>query len=152
MSDDLTQSTARPPSTFRFTVTFGATNRVATFQEVSSLEDQVQFIPYRSGDRQTSLSSRLGNMIPQYKDVVLKRGIITSDYFQKWQNDITMNTIKREIVTIQLCDEKMKPVATWTLINAWPSKITGVALENNSKEVAIDSMALVHEGIKAKVG
>jgi len=58
-----------------------------------------------------------------------------------------MNTIKRETVVIQLLDESAKPTMTWTLTNAWPTKITGTDLKSDANEVAVESLELAHEGL-----
>lgn len=58
-----------------------------------------------------------------------------------------MNTIKRETVTIQLLDEQGSPTMSWTLTNAWPTKVTGTDLKSGTNEVAIESMELAHEGL-----
>ena len=60
---------------------------------------------------------------------------------------IKMNTIKRKTVTISLLDEKGAPVMTWTLGNAWPTKITSTDLKSDGNEVAIESIEIVHEGL-----
>ena len=58
-----------------------------------------------------------------------------------------MNTIERHPVTIKLLDETGKPTMTWTLKNAWPSKITGTDLKSTGTEVAIETLVITHEGL-----
>ena len=81
-------------------------------------------------------------------NVTLKKGVFVKDNdFFKWYDDIKMNTIKRETVTIQLLDEGGKSTMTWTLINAWPTKISSPDLKSDANEVAIETLELAHEGI-----
>ena len=58
-----------------------------------------------------------------------------------------MNTIKRETVVIKLLDESGSPTMTWTLTNAWPTKITGTDLKSEANEVAVETLELAHEGL-----
>ena len=56
-----------------------------------------------------------------------------------------MDTIRREKVVIELLDESGNPIMTWTLSNAWPSKVSGTDLESNGNKIAIESIELVYE-------
>ena len=81
-------------------------------------------------------------------NVTLKKGIFVNDNnFWKWYDAIKMNTIKRETVVIQLLDESAKPTMTWTLSNAWPTKITGTDMKSDANEVAVETLELAHEGL-----
>jgi phage tail-like protein len=80
-------------------------------------------------------------------NVTLKKGIFAKDNkFFDWQKKITMNTVQRSTVTIRLLDESGSPTMTWTLTNAWPTKITGTDLKSDGNEVAVESLELAHEG------
>ena len=58
-----------------------------------------------------------------------------------------MNTIKRQTVIVKLLDESGQPTMTWTLNNAWPTKITGTDLKSYGNEVAVDAIEIAHEGL-----
>jgi len=58
-----------------------------------------------------------------------------------------INEKYRRTVTIKLLNEKHEPIIVWTLLKAWPSKITSTDLKADANEVAIESMTLVHEGL-----
>ena len=53
----------------------------------------------------------------------------------------------RREVTISLLGEEHQPLITWTLQNAWPSKIQSTDLNAFANEIAIETMVLVHEGL-----
>ena len=36
---------------------------------------------------------------------------------------------------------------SWTLSNAWPTKITGTDLKSDANEVAVETIELAHEGL-----
>lgn len=44
-------------------------------------------------------------------------------------------------------DEAGKPTMTWTLLNAWPTKVMSTDLEVAGDEVAIESIEIMHEGL-----
>ena len=84
----------------------------------------------------------------KYSNVTMKKGIFKGDNkFWEWFNQIKMNTIKRIDITISLLDETDAPAMTWTLKNAWPTKISGYELKAEGNEVAVESIEIVHEGM-----
>ncbi len=136
-----------PLPMFYFAVQFGSQNNTVSFQEISGLDTETQNIEYRHGDRkQFSIVKMPG--IAKAGNVTFKKGMFKSDSpFFEWFDNIRMNTIKRETVTIQLLDENGSPAMTWTLANAWPVKISGTDLKSDAKEVAVEILELAHEGI-----
>ena len=58
-----------------------------------------------------------------------------------------MNTIERQNVVIKLLDETGNPVMTWTLNNAWPTKISATDLKSDGNEIAVESLEIMHEGL-----
>tara|TARA_Y100000782_G_scaffold115414_1_gene158053 strand:+ start:5327 stop:5788 length:462 start_codon:yes stop_codon:yes gene_type:complete len=152
MSDGSAQNDIWPLPKFYFKVALGSQDSTVSFQEVSGLETETQPIEYRHGDSKQFSTIKMPG-IAKTGNVTLKKGIFVNDNnFWKWYDAIKMNTIKRETVTIQLLDEKGSPTMTWTLANAWPSKITGTDLKSDANEVAVESMELVHEGLTISNG
>ena len=39
---------------------------------------------------------------------------------------------------------------TWTLTNAWPTKVTGTDLKSDGSEVAIESLEIAYETLTVK--
>jgi phage tail-like protein len=143
----VTQDNVWPLPKFYFTVKLGSQDSTVSFQEVSGLEAETQIIEYRqSNSKQFSTIKMPG--IAKYGNVILKKGIFIKDNnFFKWYDAIKMNTIKRETVTIQLLDESGNPTMTWTLTNAWPTKISSPDLKSDGNEVAVETLELAHEGL-----
>jgi phage tail-like protein len=79
----------------------------------------------------------------------LKKGTFKGDT-DLWTeyNKIKMNTFKRSSITINLLDESNSVAMTWTLTNAFPSKITVTDMKSDANEVAVETMELTHEGLK----
>ena len=140
-------NSAWPMPKFRFKVNFGTEMKTIAFQDVSGMDVENQIIEYRKSDSKVVSAIKMPGMV-KYGNVTLKRGIMANDNaFWKWYKDININIIKRQTVTIKLLDENGKVSMTWTLKNAWPTKVTGTDLKSDGNEVAIDTIELAHEGL-----
>ncbi|MBI1763571.1 MAG: phage tail protein [Acidobacteria bacterium] len=147
MADDGSKQSASvwPLPKFYFQVNWGG--QVMNFQEVSGLDVEAQPIEYRHGDSPVFSTIKMPG-IKKYGNVTMKKGVFKGDQkFWDWFNQIKLNTIKRETVTISLLDETGAPTMVFTLTNAWPTKITGTDLKSDGNEVAIETIELVHEGL-----
>ncbi len=69
-----------------------------------------------------------------------------------WYNQIELNTITegRKTVVIQLLNETGKPTMSWTLNNAWPTKITSTDMKSDGNEAAIDTIEIAYETLVIK--
>jgi len=135
-----------PVPKFYFNVTLGDKGEIA-FQEVSGLDTEHELIEYRSGNSKEFSTVKMPGM-RKASDVTLKKGMFADDtalfsYFA----EVTMNTVARQTVNIQLLDETGNTLFTWTLKNAWPLKFTGTDLNAQNSEVAIEELVLAHEGL-----
>ena len=144
--DGSTQSASIwPMPKFHFQVKWG--DQEMSFQEVTGLDAQSEEIKYRTGDSPIYSVIKMPGLI-KYSNVTMKKGIFKGDNkFWDWFSQIKMNTIKRIDITISLLDEENKPAMTWTLKNAWPTKISGYELKAEGNEVAVESIEIVHEGM-----
>ena len=78
----------------------------------------------------------------------MKKGVFANDNsFWDWYNKIKMNTIERQNVVIKLLDEAGNPAMTWTLLNAWATKISSTDMKSDGNEVAVESIEIMHEGL-----
>ncbi|TVR54196.1 MAG: phage tail protein [Gemmatimonadales bacterium] len=146
MADDgSTQSaTVWPLPKFYFQVKWDGD--VMSFQEVTGLDAEAQPIEYRAGDSKVFSVASMPGLV-KYSTVTMKKGVFAKDNsFWKWFDEIKMNTITRKAVTISLLDEEGNPTMVWSLVNAWPKKITGTDLKSQGNDVAVESIELVHEG------
>lgn len=125
------------------------------FTEVTGLDFETEVIEYREGNNPTYNKHKQPGLT-KYSNVTLKRGSVIEDFefFKLWRETAKFqesNKIKkvfRRDITIKLLNEDHKPIITWTLENAWPSKIQSTDLKADGNEVAIETMELVHEGLK----
>ena len=144
--DGSTQSASIwPMPKFHFQVKWG--DQEMSFQEVTGLDAQSEEIKYRTGDSPIYSVIKMPGLI-KYSNVTMKKGIFKGDNkFWDWFSQIKMNTIKRIDITISLLNEENNPAMTWTLKNAWPTKISGYELKAEGNEVAVESIEIVHEGM-----
>ncbi len=149
MADDdgSKQSTAVwPLPKFHFQVKWDST--VMSFQEVSGLDVEAQPIEYRHGDSKEFSTIKMPG-IKKSGNVTMKKGVFKSDNkFWDWFKQIQMNVVKRIPITISLLDENQGVTMTWTLKNAWPTKITGTDLKSDGNEVAVETIEIAHEGLE----
>ena len=151
MTDDgTTEKSTWPMPKFHFRVDLGDEFKGIAFQEVSGLDTEAQIIEYRKSDSPEFAANKIPG-IANHGNVTLKRGIfVYNDAFRDWMSEITMNTIKRQTLTIKLLDENGKSAMQWQLNNAWPTKITGTDINSNGDEVAVESLEIAHDGILIK--
>ena len=135
-----------PLPKFYFMVDWGSTTNIP-FQEVSGLVIEAQPINYRHGNSPVFSEISMPGLVKN-SNVTMKKAVFTKDNsFWDWYVKIKMNTIERQNVVIKLLDEGGNPTMTWTLINAWPTKITSTDLKSDGSEVAVESIEIAHEGL-----
>lgn len=115
------------------------------FHEVSGLDTETQVIEYRHGNSKEFSPIKMPGL-KKVGNVTLKKGVFAKDNkFWAWYSAIKMNTLARQTVVIKLLDETGAPTMTWTLSNAWPTKIQSTDLKADGNEVAIESIELAYE-------
>ena len=86
-------------------------------------------------------------------NVTMKKGIfVTDENLNKWFSSITMNTIARSTVVINLMDQGGQGAYVWTLNNAFPTKLTGTDMKSDGNEVAVESIEIAYETMAFKLG
>ncbi len=151
MADDgSAQGSNWPLPKFYFKVTWADGNDTA-FQEVSGLDAEAQILEYRHGNSPVFSTIKMPGIM-KYGNITMKKGVFTKDnIFWDWYSQIKMNVIARVTITISLCDESGDPMMTWTLKNAWPTKVTSTDMKSDGNEVAIESIEIAHEGVEISV-
>lgn len=82
-------------------------------------------------------------------NITLKRGIVQGDNeLYRWFAFVGRTTVERRPLTIELLNDEMQPVVTWSIAEAWPVKCEGPSLKATGNDIAIESIELAHEGIK----
>jgi len=135
-----------PMPKFYFNVLWNDT--VIKFSEVSGLDTETEIIEYRHGDSKSFSPIKMPG-IKKVGNVTLKRGVFVGENtYWDWYKKIKLNTIERKAVVIQLLNENDQPMMSWTLHNAWPTKITSTDLKSDGNEVAIDTIEIAYETLE----
>jgi len=138
------QDTVWPLPKFYFSVQLGDDKSIS-FQEVDGLNSETQVIEYRHGNSPIFYPIKMPGL-GRVGNVTMRKGIfVKDDKFFKWYSEIKLNVIKRRTVVVNLLDEAGNPKMTWTLNNAWPTKITGTDLKSEGNEVAVESVEIAFE-------
>jgi len=144
-----TQNKKDPLPKFHFQVEWGDASM--GFTEVSGLDFETEVIEYRQGAEMVYTKSKQPGL-KKYGNVTFKRGTFQGDFdFYKWWKQTYLDDYRRDI-TIKLLDNQHQPVITWQLTNAWPSKLQSTDLKADANEVAIETMEIVHEGLRILEG
>jgi phage tail-like protein len=122
-------------------------NQVLTFQEASGLDSETQVIEYRHSDSPVFSTIKMPGL-KKYGTVTLKRGVANLN-LQQFTALFSDEKMKRMPLIIKLLDETGQIIMTWTLQNAWFTKITRTDLNafDEAEFVAIETMEVVHEGL-----
>lgn len=137
---------AWPLPSFYFKVSISNVGDISC-SEVSGLETEFDVIEYRAGDSPVFTKLKMPGL-RKTSDVTLKKGMFKDDKAMwDWLNQVNLNIIQRETVTISLLDESGSPVKTWELTNAWPKKITIEGFKSDGNTAALETLVIAHEGV-----
>jgi phage tail-like protein len=137
-----------PLPKFYFSVDIGDFTDLS-FQEVSGLDVETEAIEYRHGNSSVMSAIKMPGMF-KFSDVTFKKGVFSGDnQFYDWISSISLNTFERVTITIRLLDEDGAPSMTWTLLNAFPLKVTPTDMNSQSSEAGIETIVFAHEGLVA---
>ena len=146
MPDDQQLKNTWPLVKFMFRVTIG--DMELMFQEVTGLSSELKQVEYRHGNSLAFSPIKMPG-IQKFGNVTLKKGVVKKSdrgAFDQYA-DIKRNSLKRQTITISLLDESQSPVMSWSLTDAFSSKITVTDMKADANEVAIETMEIVHKGL-----
>ena len=88
-----------------------------------------------------------------YSSVTLRYGLTTSPELWNWLMTAVNGRVNRRIVTIAMLDPTgSNTVLRWKLANAWPEAWHGAPLDALSRELAIETLVLAHDGLEREAG
>ncbi len=133
-----------PQAKFRYTVEIDGLT-AGGFSEVSGFDATVDVIEYREGDMVQTPLKLPG--LKKYGNITLKQGVTDSMVMYEWLYAGVEGDVQRKTLTITLNDATGAAVASWQVINAWPTKYTAPDFNATSSEVAIETVEVCHEGM-----
>lgn len=135
-----------PVSKFRFKVECDGLTEY--FSEVSGFDASVDTYEYREGNQKTTPIKVMG--LRKYGNITLKRAVSKANATQLWDwwTIVDGKEVERRDITVTLIDNDGADAAQWTIESAFPTKYTAPDFSATSSEAAIETIELVHEGLK----
>jgi phage tail-like protein len=133
-----------PYRNFRFRVEVEGIQQ-AGFSEVSGFDASLDVVEYREGNE--TITPRKLPGLAKYGNITLKWGVTDSLDMYTWMQDCVQGKVSRKTVTIIAINEEGGDVATWQVIESWPSKYTAPDFNATGSEVGIELLELAHEGM-----
>lgn len=134
-----------PQGNYNFHVEIDGISRGA-FHEVSGLDSTVDVVEHREGGWNQTPRKLPGQT--KHSAIVLKWGFNVDRDLIDWHQRIVDGEIERKDGSIVLLDRRNAEVARWNFTRAWPSKYTGPSFNAEASDVAIETLELVHEGVR----
>lgn len=134
-----------PATVFRFQVEIDGL-LVAGFSEISGLEVETEVEVYREGGVNEYEHHLV--KIRKYPSLVLKHGFTHSDELWNWFEGVTEGRIERKNGSVIMLDSSGNESYRWNFFSSYPIKWIGPELKANHSEVAIESLEIVHTGLK----
>ncbi|MBN1181696.1 MAG: phage tail protein [Bacteroidales bacterium] len=134
-----------PFASFNFLVESGGLLR-AGFSECTGLNSETDPIDYREGKDDITVRKLPG--LTKFGNITLKRGVAVGQDFFEWRKSVTDGNIDRRDISIILLDEQRNEQLRYNLTSAWPAKWTGPEFKAGANEVAVETIEIIHEGVK----
>ncbi len=128
------------------------------FSEVSGLSMSYETTTYKESPTESGVPGpRVMTMPAQAAavTVTLKKGIVREASIAalyEWINGIQTNLVEKKDISIRLCDENGDPVISWTVNNAFPTKLDAPPFDANSNDVAVEGMELTGDSVTMTEG
>ena len=143
-------SAKKPRPTNHFRLTVGGKEAAGQFREVTGLDAENEIVEEKHTNPQgmVEIVKVPGGM--KWSNIELKRGVDIDKGLWEWRYQVETEgpDAARTDCTLELIDYDGSPIATYTLMQAWPSKYTGAAMNAGSNEIAVEAITLCHEGFK----
>lgn len=119
---------------------------VGGFSEVTGLQSETTLFEYQEG----GVNNYVHQLPKQtkYPKIVLKRGLTGSSELWEWYEGVVAGKVKRKNGAIIMNSRSNWEVCRWNFFDAYPVKWIGPDLNANGNNVAIESIEIVHNGLK----
>lgn len=119
---------------------------VGGFKQVSGLSASIAHEEYREGGRNTTGVHLVGGTT--WSPITLHHGMIELDGLWMWFEAASRGVVRKRHCTLMMLDERSIPKAIWNIFDAMPVRWTGPELDATTGGVAMESIELVHSGMK----
>ena len=118
------------------------------FARVTGLSIQYDTITYRHGLSIQEGTHYITGLL-QPINLILEKGIISSgSILLEWINGVQSGQVKRQDVTINLCDEAGDPIISWQVYDAFPTGLNAPTFDAANSQVAIESIQLTASSLR----
>ena len=149
-SSSVANGLSAPIRGFRFTANFDGLG-TTSFKSVSGFSSDVSVSEYREGGFGYLTPRKLPGIV-SYDDITLEKGLYQNPLLYNFFNDyLEGNSFSPVNAQIIVYNNAGVPTASWTVINAWPKSYKSTDLSADDSNVLIETLTLVHEGIKRDV-
>lgn len=114
--------------------------------ECSGLQVDMKPVEYREGGQNAFVHQFRGQA--SYPPLILKRGLMASDEFWSWHQDVVNGIVVRRSGAIYLLGDDGDEAMHWDFIDAIPLKWSVGALNAGTAALAFETVELVHRGLK----
>jgi len=130
-----------PTQQYRFKISIEGITGIG-FQKASGLESEIEVTEYREGGY-----NRMRKIPGQEKTgtVTLERGSFKDKHLFTWFKQVLTQENFRKTITITEQDHLGRDMRTWTLFEAWASKVAAPELDASSSDVAVESVEIQFE-------
>ena len=120
---------------------------VGGFTEVTGLQAEIELQDYREGGVNDYIH-RLAGPTRYPNNLVLKHGLTDSETLWQWYADVTQGIVERRNGSIVLKDASGEPKRRWDFQAAYPVRWIGPQFRAGASEVAVETVELVHHGLR----
>jgi phage tail-like protein len=125
-------------------------NPLAGFSECSGLEMSLDTDDYNEGGRNGTVLKFPKRT--RFSEIVLRKGVTRNTELFDWFQGFTRGVGKRRDGVITLRDAAGRAAVVWTFRRGLPVKYSGPTLNALQGAVAIETVAIVHEGLSQMGG
>lgn len=119
---------------------------VGGFSEVTGIQSEIEVMEYPEGGLNTY--KHVWAKQVKYPRIVLKRGVAQSSELWDWYDGAANGKIKRKSGSIILHNYAGEEVCRWNFFEAYPVKWSGPELNASSGSIAVETIEIVHNGLK----
>jgi phage tail-like protein len=146
----ITNGLSSPIRGFRFTANFEGLG-TTSFKSVNGFSADVDPVDYREGGFGFLTKRKLPGLV-NYGEITLEKGMYSNPLLYNFFNGfLEGSNFSPANAVITVFNNAGEPTASWTVINAWPSKYESTQLSADSSDIIIETLGLQHEGIKRDV-
>lgn len=143
----ITNGLSSPIRGFRFTANFEGLG-TTSFKSVEGFSSEVEAVDYREGGFGYLTKRKLPGLV-SYNAITLQKGLYSNPILYNFFNDYLEGSNFTPVnAVITVFNNAGEPTASWSVINAWPSKYESSGLSAEDSAILVETLELQHEGIK----